>query len=660
MLFRPIWGFGLLLLCNIAFAKNPAARYEIDAKRNGVSPTDKDALPRGREFVRLDSTYYVGWLYQGLYLFDRSADEGGYRRSLPYMYKAFTLFEKDFGTSMKALFNDPVYFMQNIPKLQDYMQLAQQLKTAYENLEINDSAMWVVTKVEEKNMRRDFFGVAGSKAWITHRARFYKNSKYKFLGNSVAENEQKALAECYKGLQKIKRNEAANNQWYGEGHSMGDKANIYHYMALIHCYIKNYDSSEYYYNKMKETGTISWNNYANMKHETGFFKESIEDYTKDKYKYNSLKFMREPFYYLPTLSIYGGNTKEAMATSQEAVLESNSTPGFGWYNLALARSYLYDGQLDSADIILTKAKNFKEIHIGTTLTQQQYDFTNNLLRQMWYYKKIEQVKFFHKNWWYNPSALAELAQLKTQQYLHEYMLATQLATNPERERLMYELFCAESTVSFDEVYYLIKNFSTGFFIEKMNEFSKNDPRLNIKRYFDLMSSRLNWAEGNENKAFETSKNLLDNTVFDTANEKLFTSRMYEVLAHCYDDKKDADKSNFYVHAISNQFAQLLPFTGFKTKVKLITTGTLDIELEDVINELKNCNIEFVETADKYTLTTTINFVKKGIKYEAVVTTKNSAGKTITQFNRFLFKESKGAGQEIAMRIFGKGGAFELE
>jgi len=60
--------------------------------------------------------------------------------------------------------------------------------------------------------------------------------------------------------------------------------------------------------------------------------------------------------------------------AQQIITESGSTPGFGWYNIALARGYLYDGQLDSCEAALDKAANFKELHIGTTLTQTQYDF----------------------------------------------------------------------------------------------------------------------------------------------------------------------------------------------------------------------------------------------------------------------------------------------
>ena len=42
-------------------------RYaDIDAKRaSGIS--EEDMLPRSREFIRLDSTYYVGWMLEGEY-----------------------------------------------------------------------------------------------------------------------------------------------------------------------------------------------------------------------------------------------------------------------------------------------------------------------------------------------------------------------------------------------------------------------------------------------------------------------------------------------------------------------------------------------------------------------------------------------------------------
>ena len=45
--------------------RKAALRYEVDAKRMGVDVNSEDALPRSREFKRIDSTYYVGWMYEG-------------------------------------------------------------------------------------------------------------------------------------------------------------------------------------------------------------------------------------------------------------------------------------------------------------------------------------------------------------------------------------------------------------------------------------------------------------------------------------------------------------------------------------------------------------------------------------------------------------------
>ena len=55
--------FILIFVGKTSLCQNSAARYEIDAKRIGVNFFDKDALPRSREFIRLDSTYYVGYYY---------------------------------------------------------------------------------------------------------------------------------------------------------------------------------------------------------------------------------------------------------------------------------------------------------------------------------------------------------------------------------------------------------------------------------------------------------------------------------------------------------------------------------------------------------------------------------------------------------------------
>lgn len=640
-------------------AQNAAARYEIEAKRMGVSPFEKDALPRSREFLRLDSTYYVGWMYQGMYMHERSSDEAGYRRALPLMRKSFMLLEKDYGGMLKTIYSNPMLYMQNNQKYNDYLVLASKLREVYEFLEMPDSAMWVIRQVEKKDFRRDFFGVAGLRAWIIHRNRFYTKAKYEFLGNSVEENEKLALQACYSGFARIRRHLAQNNLWFGEGHSTMDRHSIYHYLALIHCYQKNYDSSEYYYKMMAQAGTVSNNNYGSMKAETGEFNTAIGLYKQDQYKYGGQKFLMEPFYYLPVLYIYSGNTKEAMKTAKEAIRYSNSSPGFGWYNIALARSYLYDGQLDSAAITLDKAAAFHEIHIGTTLTQPQYDFSIGLLRLVWYHQKIAQLKFFDKNYWYHPAALYELASLQAQKYTHEYVLATQLALNPERGRIIYDLFCGESTVGYDEIFFLMKRYSPKYFMKLMDQYITTDPRNNIRRYFQLYKAKLEWENGKESTAKTALESLMNTVRLDTAHEKLFLGRMYEALAVAYNKDDDKEKTELFTGALYNEYPQLIPFSGLPASMYLEVTGEDDAITKKVVEDLKACNINWKSSAGNGVPSAKISFRKKGIKYEVVINVQHKAWFKVLN-EKFLFKEAEGAGREIAMRLFGSSGTSELE
>lgn len=624
----------------------------------GVSPTDKDALPRGREFIRLDSTYYVGWMYQGLYLHDRSVDLSGYQRALPILRKAFLLMEKDYSGLLSTIFNEPMFYMQNNLRYNDYLVMARALRESYEYLEMPDSAMWVLNMVEKKNFRRDFLGINGTRAWIIHRNRFYTSKEFNFLGNSVAENTQRALQACYNGFSFINKNMAQNNLWFGEFQSQFDRQFIYHYLALIHGYLKNYDSSIYYYKQMVEAGTISWNNYGSLKAEMGEFKEAEGMYSLDKYKYGGIKNLMEPYYYLPTLSIYAGKTKEAMDIAKEAITYSNSSPGFGWYNIALARGYLYDGQLDSAWLTLDKANSFKEIHIGTTLTQPQYDFTIGLLRLVWYNKKIEVLKFMHSNWWYHPRWLYEIAALKARKYSHEYVLANQLALNPERARIIYDLFCGESTVGYDEIYYLMERFSPVYFMKMMGDFYANDPRSKIKPYFDLYRGRLQWQQGQYQQAGNVFNNLLNNTQVDLEHEKLFMGRLYESLWQQAVHNKNNDDALKYQQLLFDVYPHLIPFSNLPFSINISTSGLNDATVQGIMAALKSTNLE-PNNSSNAVPAATIQFAKKGIKYEVSIEVFNAKG-IPTHTDLFLFTETTGVAEEIALRIFGKMGATELE
>src|ERR1700749_260984 len=344
LLKRAAKNVAVALICFLFFAnnvhaqKNEAARYEIDAKRIGVRPTDKDALPRSREFIRLDSTYYVGYMYEGLYRYEHCGDYLGYKQTITPLYKALQLFEKDYGFTIKNIFSSINYFRENDARFGDFYSIVNTLELCYNSIEMPDSTRNLLQKIEGYHLQRDFFRVNCDRSWLYHRNRFFTSAKYSFLKNSIEENEKMAFQECYNQISAIYKNKAINDYWYGPYQSEDDLYSPYHYLALLHDYNQNYDSAQYYYDLLIRGNRVSWSNYANMKHEIGDFAGAVENYSKKEYK---RKFsLIEADYYMPMIYVYGGKTKEAIALTQNRITESGSTPGFGWYTIALARGYL--------------------------------------------------------------------------------------------------------------------------------------------------------------------------------------------------------------------------------------------------------------------------------------------------------------------------------
>lgn len=653
--------YGLLLIGNCVSAQytrtKTQARYEIDAKRKGVNPTDKDALPRSREFIRLDSTYYVGWMYEGLYKFDRSSDFLGYKNAIIPLQKAFDLLDEDYNKTFHTLYSNLNNLIANFPRYQDLYMIFSALKECYDNLEMPGDAIELVDKIQSYNFRNDYgFELCYQRSWMYHRNRFFTSSDYSFLKNSVEGNEKMAFQWCYNGLTFINKYAADNDAIFGPGQSEQRKLTIYHNLALLHCYNKNYDSSEYYYERLASGGRVSWNNFGGMQSEVGNFATAEQYFNRDMHK-SYEHFLREPYYYLPELYVYAGKTKEAINMTQQMISGSGSTPGFGWYNIALARSYLYDGQLDSAEFALNKAAHFKELHIGTTLTQSQYDFTISLLRVQLYDRKLQQEKFLNKGWWYSPRSVYNMASYKAQKMMAEYVVVNQLAGNPERSRLVYDLFCAESTTSFDEAWYLMKDFSPKFFANKYAVYQTKDRRRNIQRYFKLFNAKFEWENGNETGATKDLENMDRSVIADTAHEKLFIARIYESLARAFEGD-DNDKFENYTSAVLENYPQLIPFSGLICPLQVSFTGTDDEMTTQVKNDLRDCNIDF--NTRSAIAKANIAFTKKGNIYEAVINVKSSTGKIIVNRQRLIFKKATGVGGEIALRLFGKGGALVYE
>ncbi len=360
-------------------------------------------------------------------------------------------------------------------------------------------------------------------------------------------------------------------------------------------------------------------------------------------------------YYLPILSIYAGNPKEGIITAQEAIQRGYSMPGYGWYNLALARSYLYDGQLDSTAVALNKAARFKEIHIGTTLTQEQYIFTVQLLQLNLIDRQIAQIKFTDKRWWMHPSQIFEIAQLSSKRLLQIYSLVTKLALNPERQRIIYDLFCGESTITYDEAWVVVKDFSPQYFIDWFTNRLKIDTRKDIRRYFKLWIALLQWEKGEKKLACNSLEELLYARL-DTDHERLFLARLYEALCKYYDDEGNDKDYNYYINLLYQVYPSLLTYSDLKVPIQINISGIDDDVTQQIINDLRKGNINI--TNDPQAIKANIQFGRENQWYRVDIQT-SSFGTEIVQ-QTFYFKKVYGVGSELLLRLFGKGGALAWE
>lgn len=620
----------LIANCQLLIAQDPGKRYEIDAKRLGVQPYDKDALPRSREFIRLDSTYYVGHFYEGIYKYERAADYLGFKNCIVPLKKALLLFEKDF---KKDFANPQAYDI----KQTDIRNICATLYDSYSNVEQPDSAIWILEKVQSWNLPYDFMEYHIKAAWTIHRNRYFIG-KYGFLKNSVEENEQLALDHLYQAL--AQGNSGAN-----------------FYLAIIYNYLQNVDSTKYYYDYLLQNGGISFNNYAHFKNTLGQFSEAITNFERETFAFD--KRLIESYYFLPTLYINSGRPEDGIKMANQIIVQNGSTPGFGWYNIALARSYLYNGQLDSCEKAIDKAAQFKELHLATTLGQAQYDFAVNVVKLMLVNRKIERIKFFNTGWWYSIPDLLKMSEVFGDRFLLRFAIVNQFSNNPERQNVIYTLFSSENVIGFDEIWNMLKDISPEYFTRFYKQKMEIEKRENIVRYMQFFYGNFLFKTGESSAGRNVFENILYNTLLDTAHEKLLLGRIAESLARQYDKDGESDKYNKMISYYFSEYPQLIPFSGLRIRMKLNMTGVSDPTTKKIVNELEDCNVNWVDDGN-YAAIANIDFEKKKDKYEINYSVQTPTGGTVVANRHILFKNSKGLGKELALRLFDVGGPLEYE
>ena len=647
------------VVMQIPEVRKSAARQGIDAKRTILNLESEEAGPRSREFIRTDSSYYVGWMVEGFFKFKRAADFLGYKAAAVSFEHALTDLERDYAKQLRTRTKEVLTYISIYPFQLDYGLITYNLVQCYLNIDNPMAAYSTLRRYLKWNFQKDFLDVYNQLMWVTHRNRFYTTQQYPFLRNGIAENEALAGRYLDTSIRRIGQQEAYNKSIFTVSTSKQEKLGVYHYKAILASYAFQIDSAQRYYDLMAAGGQPSHNNYASFRAVTGDFRTAESSFAAASLYDGSDKRLQEWAYYSTILSIYKGKPKEGLRMIQDMIKSAGSTPGYGWYQIARARCLAYDGQIAAAEKAIDKAAVFKEVHIGTTLGQSHYDFSIQLEKLVTAQKRWDMLKFENRDWWYNPKVLLKLAQQTAGLGLQRFLIINQFAQNPERDRVIYKLFSTESTVAWDEIWPLISGFSTRFFLERFQKEIKEDNRPRIQKYFRYFVARLLMKE----EKWEDARRMLQSiTTADASSdleyEKLLFARKEEALAEIAGEQKNDQESARAALQSAEWFPQLAPFSGMRLPVRLQVSGSVDQKL---LSRLKACNIDFLPTGPA--LQAKLDFQVAGAGVNRIVySTYSASGNLLVPQQSCTYKTAAPeiAALDIAYRIFGVGGQLPEE
>ena len=622
-------------------------RYTIDAKRNGEDVNGEDALPRSREFKRIDSSYYLGWMFEGAYKYNHAADFLGYKNASIPLEKALSLLEHDYSTALATRTDNLLtYYPTHIFKV-DYTLIAYYLMNCYSNTEQPNKIYTLMRRALKWKMQHHYYLDAYNYlAWTVHRNRFYTSEKYPFLKNSILENERLANRYLDTCLLQIEKNKPLNKTIM-QDREEAEKMSVYHYKNILYSYSLKIDSANYYFNLMRMGNRLPHNNYANFRVICGDFRTAENEYKIASMIDGSDKRLQEWAYYSSILDIYKARPKAGMELPKSMISNNGSSPGFGWYNIALARCNIYESKK-----YINKAAEFKEVHIGTTLGQSHYDFSVQLVKLINKEQELQMQQFEHKDWYFEPNTLLEMSKILGEKYLQQFLIINQFSQNPERDLVIYKLFSTESTVSWDEIWYLIKDFSNRFFIEKFKKEAVNDKRKSIHKYFEYFIARLDIQMGKYADANTILDQVLVDQHTDADYERLFTARVYQAKALCAKELKHDTQYQSWLYRFYTLYPQLVPFTGMAMNMNLHVSGTID---NAVVKTLKETNINWVENSSVPSVNAYVIFSKEKERKDITYYVLDKEGNYIVKKQTFAWQKAKETGTNLAYRLFDIGG-----
>lgn len=565
----------LLLLSGALYAFDKEERASIDIDRRSITFSSQEAFEKSREYIRRDSTYYIGWMYKGAFLFNRANDEKGFQQAIEPLKKAFELIQRDYDAELRTRTNDLMgYIAVNVIQ-NDYAYIANWLSGAYQNIEKAQDAYEVLIAVKDRDLQYE--GAIESwntLAWLYHRNRMYTTERFPFLKGSVAENDSMAYDCLDSAITKTQRDNEINQGLFDPAFLGARYYFTYHYKVILFSYDFELDSADYYYNILLESGYYSSNNYANYMYMKGefsiaeqFYHEAEDrDATTDKHT-------REYFYMRGLLEINRATPERADSLLDAVIDADGQTPGFGWHSIALARSLTYEGLTTIAQRKLNDAASFEELHIGTTWGQEQYNLSVaslNYINQL----HFEAEYYFENNEWYfwlNPYNWYKAIEYKVRVHHFRLVLVSLVAANPERAEVIYPLFSSENLLSWDETWQMLDGFSNKYFIEVYENMLEDDPRVGVKNYIRFVLAKLYMSQGDES----TAKDYLDDIYSQIAVDRMdFDNMLYARTCEALAQITDGEESQEWLVQAYNTFPQLVPYSNEKLKFKVYMDGQL--------------------------------------------------------------------------------------
>ena len=658
--YRPFIFF-LLLFCfsKVSSQVDSPERYEVDIKReemefNPYSASSNEVMLRAREFIRKDPTYYVGYMMEGLYRYERAGDADGYVNASKPLKRALELFENDYSFVLKDAFSSAESHEKYMERIFDYVITTDRLMDCYSHTERPDSVIWLLNRYKSWNFQHDYLGADNYIAWTYHRNRFYTSEKYDFLYNSIEENEMAALHFLHQNLENIDKNAAKNEEVMHYMRIVNAKQSAYHYLSLVYSYLKKQDTARMYYDLMRPYSRFPYNNYAIFCFVNGTFDESYPyfRYSLSRNTDGNRYFLKEAVYYMSMMDVMRANPKKGIDDVSLHIKQTGIRPGWGWYNMGLGRAFMYNGQLDSSMVCIEKAGKFNDIHIGTTWGQSHYAFSNSVLKLMNLQRQEALIKFDDKLYWLSPAKLARIAEIRLEAYATKMLIFSQLSSNPERDEVYYNLFSSEATVSFDEIFHTLKDYGRSYFINEFEKRYETDERDIIRKYFKLFQGKLYLEKGNTRKALKALEEAYDKGNDGSEFEKLYNARLFEALTIA--NEASGTTSNF--EKFRNQFyqiyPQLVPFSQVKMKFKLQVETEGVESSKQILADMQSFNVDFVKGEIDVPIVK-LSFGKTGEKDVVYYSVESSWGTVIIEPSTIIYSgtNTKGVAKKLVYALF---------